>query len=236
MKPPSLLIAVPCRDFLRSETWPALAYNGFVESALYWKKTYGWDAKVHLVARPGTHVHVARNELAEIAIVRGYTWTLWLDDDAAPPERLLERLMESGKDFIAPIFTTKKHPYKPCCFKKVDGHMLPILEIDPPRLFEADATGFHTVLIKNDVFRKTQDWIWENYPPERSALFQMNSTVSEDIFFCNAAKLAGHELWIDSRIEVGHGAEYIATPGHFRAARDSMHKLLQQAPTVANYA
>lgn len=234
-KPPSLLVAIPCRDFLRATVWPQLCLEGVSNSNLFWKKTYGWDATFSLAARPGAHVQDARNEIAELAQVREYDWVLWMDDDAVPPPNMLQRLMESGKDFIAPVFTTKNPPYKPCCFRLIDNHMDPVLDIDPPRLFRADGTGFHVVLMKTEVLTKTQDWIWESQLP-RKDLFQSQCGLSEDLFFCTAAKNAGCELWIDSRIEVGHGSEYIATPQHFRAHRDRMRSALQQEPTAQQYA
>lgn len=236
-RPPSLLIAIPARDYLRHQVWPTLAWNGLAESLLWWKRTYGDDADVGMRTLPGAHVHLARCQLAEFAIIRKYDWVLWMDDDACPPPNMLRDLMASEKDWIAPLFTAKSPPYKPCCFTSNDDNChVPILDIDPPRLFQADSCGFHTVLMKTDVLRKTQDWAWENLGAECSMLFPMRLGLSEDIAFCVMAKKAGHQLWIDSRIEVGHGSDYIATPQHFRAANHAMHGLLQQAPTVAHYA
>lgn len=50
--------------------------------------------------------------------------------------------------------------------------------------------------------------------------FNMSYNRTEDVGFCELAKRAGHEIWVDTSIECEHSHLFAVTGDHFRALRD----------------
>ena len=215
-----LAIAIPCRDAISADAFPHIA-RSILECGILWQKTYGSEADVAIYVVARAHVAEARNEIALQCIKDNCDWILWMDDDAVPPPAILGKLLASGKEFIAPIFFMKNPPYLPTCFEwdlpepppRTYNGMLKgrRCQLDPPRLFRADATGFHTVLMSGRVLKRVQEIL-----PEGQHVFTRTGQNSgEDITFCYWAWKAGLDLWIDSRIEVGHVGTRVITKDDF---------------------
>ena len=192
---------------------------------MQWQRDYGEGADVVIYVVARAHVAEARNEIANECLKDNADWILWMDDDAVPPPAILSRLMASGKEFIAPMFFQKNPPYLPTCFEwdmpeppsrdytgMLQGRRC---ELDPPRMFRADATGFHTVLMSGNVLRKVKSIL----PDGQNVFTRTGQGAGEDITFCYWAWKAGLDLWIDSRIEVGHVGATIITKANYLAER-----------------
>ena len=107
-KPFSLLIAVPCMDYIHAD---------FVKSLLNLTthlQRQGIRFKVEIQA--GTLVYFARNKLACQAINENYTHLLFLDSDMVFDEEIVETLTFCGKDFVCGAFQSRRPPYGSCVF------------------------------------------------------------------------------------------------------------------------
>jgi len=136
------------------------------------------------------------------ALLANADYLFMIDDDMLAPPDLFYQLAASDKDICAALAFTRNPDHMPVVYETVEG-------IDPlttrygftrfvknyprDRLFECDAIGFGAVLIKTEVLRRVK----------KPWFFGMEGT-GEDITFCNKAKKAGFQVWMDSRIKLGH--------------------------------
>lgn len=189
---------------------PARSYH---DRMLMWKtlgNTEASDFYTHknpryvfqMAATAEMFVPYAREQLAEGTLASGCDYLFMVDDDMLAPPDLFYKLVANDKDICAALAFTRNPDHMPVVYETVEG-------IDPlttrygftrfvknyPRdtLFECDAIGFGAVLIKADVLRNVK----------RPWFFGMEGT-GEDITFCNKAKKAGFQVWMDSRIKLGH--------------------------------
>lgn len=155
-------------------------------------------------------VSFARERMAESALQIGADYLFMIDDDMLAPVDVFYRLAENDKDICAALAFTRNPDHQPVIYETVEGR-------DPqnnsfafskfvknyPRntLVQCDAVGFGAVLIKTEVFRKVpQPWF-----------FGMERT-GEDLTLCLKARKLGFEVWMDTRIKLGHlGAPTVIT-------------------------
>lgn len=148
-------------------------------------------------------VPFARERLAQSALEMGCDYLFMIDDDMLAPPDLFYQLAANDKDICAALAFTRNPDHKPVVYETFEGtdravgtqYGLTRFVENYPRnkLFQCDAVGFGAVLIKTSVLRKMQ-------PPW---FFGMEGT-GEDIIFCIKAKKVGAEVWMDSRIKLGH--------------------------------
>jgi hypothetical protein len=155
---------------------PILAWtHEFAESFMqFWTElmTYaGKDCRFHVAYKfvYRKPVHVAEEELAQLAVDSGCTHLLLMDDDIydVHPEDLM-RLVVANKDVIGGIMHASGFPHAMCAFRRYDVETKvadqPILK-GPCRLYEippeqrvgiqpADLIPFCFTLIKTDALRK----------------------------------------------------------------------------------
>lgn len=202
--PATFAFLIPCRSHI-----PADAFSSILGCVAYtqswWRREKGEGARLALLTRSRAHVSWTREELIRQAIEIKADWLLWLDDDAVPPIDLVPRLYAHQRDMVAPLFFKRGFPYDSTCQNLRGGSLnvgrnpggIPVSPF-PRRLFRCDAVGFHALLMRGEVAQGMA----LAYPG--TPLFQIGQDVGEDMFFCELAKHAGYELWIDSTFEVGH--------------------------------
>lgn len=148
-------------------------------------------------------VPYARERIAEAVIEMGCDYLFMIDDDMLAPYDLFYRLVANDKDICGALAFTRNPNHRPVVYETREGwdettrsHYGFTKFVDNyPRdtLFQCDAVGFGAVLIKTDVLRKTP----------RPWFFGMERT-GEDVSFCTKARKAGCEVWMDSRVKLGH--------------------------------
>lgn len=148
-------------------------------------------------------VPFARERLADTAIEMGCDYLFMIDDDMLAPPDLFFKLAANDKDICAALAFTRNPDHKPVIYETVEGvgpengqpYGFTRFVQNYPRnvLLECDAVGFGAVLIKTDVLRKLQ----------KPWFFGMEGT-GEDIAFCTKAKKAGFNVFMDTRIKMGH--------------------------------
>lgn len=124
---------------------------------------------------------------------------LFIDADVIPRSNTLKKLLDNDKDIIAgvcPIMqrdelfwnVTKTKPEK----------FFDAMKTLPDNPFKAESYGFGIVLVRFEVFEKLQWPYWEDHykPGVR--------TRGEDVDFCDKAKAAGFDLWVDPKVKCDH--------------------------------
>lgn len=166
----------------------------------------------------------AREQLAEATLRYNCDYLFMIDDDMLAPFDLFYKLVEDDKDIIAPLAFTRNPNHMPVCMVTREGfdpatrrpYMFKDTIMAYPRdtLFQCDAVGFGAVLIKRKVLEKVpRPW------------FMSTSPTGEDIYFCNEARKYGFEVWMDSRVKLGHLGDTVVITEEYA---DSWNKLTPQ--------
>jgi len=146
---------------------------------------------------------IARERLAEQAMVCEADYLLFIDDDMICPVDMFERLYKRQKDIVGALAFTRYSPHKPVIFNLTEGYdevakkdyYISTIYYNYPKnsLVECDAVGFGAVLINCKIFREmSKPW------------FVMNNNVGEDVQFCFDAKKSGFKVYMDTAVKLGH--------------------------------
>lgn len=152
---------------------------------------------------------------------------LWLDDDAVPEMDLAAKLYAHQKDMVAPLFYKRGFPFDHTCTQILDPATLDdngvpyprkkedlrLVDPFPRRLFRCDTVGLHALLVRGEVHRGLEELFGGMH------LFQLGPEFGEDAFFCQLARHAGFELWVDSTIEVGHVGSFVIDSDYLLSLR-----------------
>lgn len=156
-------------------------------------------------------VQYAREKFAESVLEMGADYLFMIDDDMLAPPDLFYKLVANDKDICAALAFTRNPDHKPVIYDVIEGkdpttgkdYYINKFAINYPRntLVECDAVGFGAVLIKRRVIEAMA-----------TPRFMGLAGCGEDITFCYKAKKLGFEVWMDTRVKLGHlGAPTIIT-------------------------
>lgn len=156
-------------------------------------------------------IQYARERFAQAALEANADYLFMIDDDMLAPPDLFFQLAANDKDICAALAFTRNPDHKPVAYDVIEGNdpitgrdfYINKFAMNYPRnqLFECDAVGFGAVLIKTKVLKAMKE-------PRFMGLVG----TGEDITFCHKAKALGFEVWMDSRVKLGHlGAPTVIT-------------------------
>lgn len=156
-------------------------------------------------------VQYARERFAQSVIESEADYLFMIDDDMLAPPDLFYKLAENDKDICAALAFTRNPDHKPVIYDVIEGrdpvtkkeYYINKFAMNYPRntLVECDAVGFGAVLIKRKVIEAVKE-----------PRFMGMMGCGEDITFCYKAKKLGFEVWMDTRIKLGHlGAPTVIT-------------------------
>lgn len=194
-----LAIAVPAHD-----TVPALFA---VDLARLHAVTCAALPMVLLAPAIGTFVHQAReNLLRDVVALWGATHVLWLDADMTFPPDAALRLLKRDTDIVAANYVTRVAPSRPTARR--DGQC--VSSIDRTGLEAVDHVGMGAFLMRTSVVA--------DIPSPR--FWYSTATETEDVYFCNLLRKAGHTIYIDHDLskDVGH----VGTHTYRETARDAV--------------
>ena len=194
-----LLIGVPSLDYVHAD---------FVKSL------FALTEKLHREGTPfdlfictGTLVHMARENIANQAINKGYTHVLWLDADMVFTENLLDDLMFCGKDFVSGVCASRRPPYTLCLFESLElNHIKKIKEL-PHEAFRVAGCGFACVLITTEILKAVV--------MHHHTMFLPMQYYGEDLAFCLRAAELGYEIWAEPTAQLGHIGHNAVWPGDY---------------------
>lgn len=146
-------------------------------------------------------VHVAREQIVDavLAAEDPFDHLLFVDDDMLLPPTALAQLLVHGKQFVGALCYQRNPPHTACAYdwhEDLEGHVTIGSMAHGAGLRRVDAIGFGCVLIATDLLRAL--------PKPRFQYTVGKGGMGEDIGFCRAARLAGHEVWCDTDLVVPH--------------------------------
>ena len=183
-----LLIAVPTTDYVHADFVKSLSR---LQTELG-RRHVAYDVAIH----SGTLVYIARNRLASKAVNEGYTHVLWLDSDMTFNEKVVEDLMECGKEMVCGAFVSRRPPYGPCVYSSIERNNIEKVKGFGLEPFRVEGCGFACVLTTAELLQA----VMLKYGP----CFQPTDYYGEDLAFCWRVRQLGREIWCEPTVRPGH--------------------------------
>lgn len=178
-------------------------------------------------------VDQARNFLVDRFLASDREWFLSVDTDVILPECVVSRLLTRGQPLISALIYVNAKPPFPQVYRRIAdfgfggfGVYLVYQDFEPGELVEADATGAGCLLVHRDVFEaipKRKPFRWFQHEQRGEDLF------GEDVVFCERAKLAGFQLYIDTAVKAGHIKPHIILRAYTARGRSAWSRLRPRA-------
>lgn len=208
-------VCIPCGDHVSASFAMDLA------KLVQHTSTYD-NVRLSLLMVKGTIITSARHMLACNAQKMGATHVLWLDADMRFPADTVARLLAHGKPIVASYYSTRRSPSLPTVSVNTATSMNDwlVLTEESKGLIEVSRCGMGVMLVDTGVFRSMgKPYFAIGYSPKGDGVY-----VGEDVWFCDKARKAGHQIFIDADLskEVEHLGEYAYTwerPGLTLAAQ-----------------
>ena len=131
-------------------------------------------------------------------------YIMFLDADMTFPKDIILRLLADQKDIVSGMYHygSSARGFAPIALRRRSdvGQIYSIVHYYPDKPFWVDAIGMGAVLIKSDVFNNIS-FPWFGYQVDEAT--GINS-ISEDMQFCQKAREAGYDIWVDPRVKCGH--------------------------------
>ena len=181
-----VVIGMPCSDSVAMKAKTAHA----VASTILNSK----DVVIDYILKISCDIVANRTALVKEAIAKGATHLLFVDSDMLFTGDALNQMLAHDKDIVGVEYNKRQFPLEPVFPQpnKADT------------LYQSGAVGTGLMLIKLSIFEKMVNDPWFNFGRDS----QGNTTLGEDVWFCNVARDAGFEVWIDPTIKVGHLGEF----------------------------
>lgn len=212
MKPaPMVMVCVPGKEFSRLflERWTLFLLH--MREHYRMRVYFGYDPDIY----------TSRNKLLGIPedyknpkLFGGadYDYILFIDSDMVFDYFQFERLVKLDKPIASGLFMLTGGVYYSCAtkFDKKTGESerLSVYEGQlKKKPFKVAWNGLAFTLIKKGVFEKI------GYPYFRQEIYFTKSgqlrLMSEDVGFCERAKEAGFDIWVDPQVKVGHEKHWV---------------------------
>lgn len=155
----------------------------------------------------------SRTWLVNAAIKNGATHLLFVDSDMTFPDDTIPRLLAHDKEIVACEYNKREFPLKGVHEPMEDEGYDPTDDATKDKLYKAKYAGTGLMLIKLSIFEKLG--LPSEEHPRGNPWFSFGRdsqgalVMGEDVWFCNVARDAGFDTWIDPSIKVGHVGEYI---------------------------
>lgn len=141
----------------------------------------------------------SRTWLAKQAVEKGATHLLFIDSDMLFPSDTLDQLLAREKDIIGVEYNKRKFP-----LETVTAYM-PDVEKSETEPFKVGIAGTGIMLINTEVFKNpNMDPNWFSFGRNAKG----ENVIGEDGWFCNTARDAGYDVWVDPVIKTVHLGEY----------------------------
>ena len=181
----------------------------------------GRNYEVKIYIEQSTVIDRARNVLAKRALADGCDYLMFIDADMILPPNTIDELIDMNLPIVSALYFTKGKPYLPVARikKNEDDEDHKFLEdFEFNEIIKVAGTGFGCILIKAEVFQKIE------YPYFKFEWKELNGKlqqVAEDLYFCDKARKAGYETYLNTGIVCGHyGTEVDAS--HFLIYKEQL--------------
>lgn len=187
-KQTKVVIGVPVSDTDAMRALTAQAIGGAIIGAE--------GLVMDMVLRRSCDIVSNRTFLVNAAIKAGATHLLFVDADMIFPYDIIPRLLAHHKEIVGVKYKKREFPVK-WLYEPLDGE-------SETEIFKVKHTGTGVMLIELEVF-KHLDGAWFNFGRDSQGALALG----EDVWFCNTARDAGYDVWVDPTLQIGHIGEYI---------------------------
>ena len=125
-------------------------------------------------------------------------YILFVDYDVIPRSNTLAKLIEADKDIVSGVYPLIQKCQVKWCLSKEDPFVAMEIEDLPENPFKAKTICNGIMLVKMEVFDKLE------WPYWRSEFVKGSLTVGHDLYFCNKAREAGYDLWVEPKVKCSH--------------------------------
>ncbi len=186
-----VLVAIPALDTCATDFAMSLAS---MLTHITHDKRLRREVPLALACAKGSIIPHSRNLLMQQAIDAGASHILFLDSDMTFPPDTLARLIGHGKPMVGADYVNRVPPHA------LNGRPSPTAVPGSP-LIPMLTMPFGVMLISLKVLADMPRPFFRYIEG-----IDDSKTLSEDTYFCNAARHAGHTIWCDAALsrEVGH--------------------------------
>jgi hypothetical protein len=194
-KTPSVMILVPAMEMVNAEFAQhlAMAAANMVANGI----------KINCAFNIGSVITIARRNLTDIFLKSDFDYAWWVDSDMKFPIDAPIKLLKRGVHLVGANYRRRRFPNPG--FTGMMGSAGNFTELvtddNSPPMQQVDVLPHGMMLVHRSVYEKIpQPHYLQDYVPE------INLEIGEDIYFCNKAKQAGFEVWVDHDLskEIAH--------------------------------
>jgi glycosyltransferase involved in cell wall biosynthesis len=157
-----------------------------------------------LLTSQGFPVDAARNDVVRQMLTTDADYLLFLDADMRHPPDLVEKLLRHDVAVVTARYHMRRPPFLTVAMRHVGPNPFDCVSLRRGQgLMPVDFGGAGALLIRRDVLEKIGDE-WFRYTRQTRPPYEM--TISEDMHFYRACKLAGFQPYVDWDTECGHFA------------------------------
>lgn len=147
------------------------------------------------------HIVKARNQICEVVKDGDFDYLFFIAQDIICPPDVIETLIKDDKDIVGGLYFLKGAPFSPVAFRDKGDSMRSkrYKRVTDYRegLHKIEFSGMDCILIKADVLREL------SYP-----WFKLEGVDgTEDGFFCRKVIGYGYDIFVDTRVKLGHLGE-----------------------------
>jgi len=187
---PKIVIGVPVSDTDAMRALTAQAIGGAIIGA--------GGTVIDMVLRRSCDIVSNRTYLVNAALKAEATHILFVDADMLFPHDTIPRLLSHDKEIVGVKYKKREFPVE--WLYKAQG------EESETELFKVNHVGTGLLLIDLTVFKNPSlGSPWFNFGRDSQGALALG----EDVWFCNTARDAGYDVWVDPTITTGHIGEYI---------------------------
>lgn len=185
-----VVIGVPVSDTDAMRALTAQAIGGAIIGA--------GGVVIDMVLRRSCDIVSNRTFLVNAALKAGATHLLFVDADMLFSYDIIPRLLAHNKEIVGVKYKKRQYPVE--WLYKAQGAE------SETELFKVDHVGTGLMLIDLTVFKNPSlGTPWFNFGRDSQGALAMG----EDVWFCNTARDAGYDVWVDPTIVMGHIGEFI---------------------------
>jgi hypothetical protein len=125
---------------------------------------------------------------------------LLLDVDQHIPTDVLTRLQTHNKEIVGCLTPLRSTPHRWSLFNAIPGTSIHVTSSPYMPLQEVAATGIGCMLVRREVFESIgKPWFKRVFSDDGLSIAK-----SDDIWFCERARLFGYSIYVDTTLESGH--------------------------------